>query len=264
MLTLTNLFAAARGAELRPGSQRCFYCGAACDETYSASDWVKDTCTIRQYAAAPLSRYVCAGCSAAFSECVDVQVFGESAPRPAMRVRLFSWIVTEHLAVAATKAHLAELRRVCLDPPEPPFGVVLSDSGQKHLLYLGRVNRTRESVSVLLEEERIEYAPAELAERLELVKKLCAATGKPALGERPNFNFYLGLEKTFGSVELAEEWEKIWATPLSRLAAWLCPNREESRNECGIVDTGKSGQRTAAARAAVDGGIQAAVSGTLF
>lgn len=230
-ITAPILFATARGIVVPGGNERCWYCGAACDQSISADDWVKPTCTVRQYVAAPDSQYVCAGCAEALSERTTVQVFAENQPRQNKRVRCFSWIITRYSAIAYTKAHTSVLADICCRPPATPFAIVLSDSGQRHLIYLAPVNHSANVVSLVLEDERIDYRPIDLAERLKLTRRLAAAAGKPSLAGKPGLNLYLACDKHFHSVEAAEQWAGIWSQPLSRLAAWLTPGKEECRND---------------------------------
>lgn len=240
---LTQIFAESRGVECPGGLHRCWYCGGACDDSIPRKDWVKPTTTVWQYARASSSDYVCAGCAESLAWKSWAPVFGEDVPRgrfehpekrfqkPA-RILSYSWVVTPEKSTAYTKAHIAELRRICLDPPNPPFGIVLADSGQKQQMWLGEVNLVRDPVSVLLEEERIDYVRSELAERIDLASRVCAATGKPALSEPAGFNAYRNAAELFGDEEgiaLVDAWNEVREEPMSRLAAWLCPNKEDSR-----------------------------------
>lgn len=234
MPTATALFARARGVTLRPGPHHCWYCASPCDETHSAGAWVKGNNTSRQYAGAPSSDYVCCGCAASLNESATVQVSDEPEQRTGARVRNYCWVVTECEARAFTKAHIEDLQRICLDPPPPPYVVVLSTSGQKQLLWQARVCRSSEWACVQLDEETITYRPSDLLERSLLTEAVCAATGKPALGERPGFGIYRGLRALdpAGGIELADRWSRVWCDPLSRLAAWLTPRKEICIGRC--------------------------------
>lgn len=146
-------------------------------------------------------------------------------------MRAFSWVITERQAIAASKAHLDCLRGVCLDPPEPPYAIVLSDAGKKHLLYRGVVNRSRDNVSATLEGERIDYTPGVLRERLEFCIHLASASGKPALAEPITLPFAFAVLERYPAhgEDMLELWESIREHPLSRLSQWLCPNRDDCR-----------------------------------
>lgn len=229
MKTLSELFASANGIVLRSGPHRCFYCGAPCDDTETTATWVKPTCNVWQYVAAPSSKFVCVGCAAALSESADVQVFGEPEKRVGQRNRLYSWVVTEHAATAYTKAHALELQANLLTPPDPPFGICLTTAGKKHLLYLGRVNDGGESVAVNLDEQIIRYVPSDLRERIVLVEHVSAAAGKPWLDRRESFALHRMMSERFSNgSELAAAWCRVQREPLSQLAAFVAANKETS------------------------------------
>jgi CRISPR type IV-associated protein Csf1 len=135
--------------------------------------------------------------------------------------------------MAATKAHKDWLLSVCQNPPEPPFVVCLSDSGQKHLLYRSKVCFSQDVVTVTLESEPITFQPEALAERLRLAMQVAAAVGKPALVEPLSLNQQMGVLNYHGlSVEsVLTEWNAVQSQPLSRLASWFCPAQKECRND---------------------------------
>lgn len=225
-LAVPELFARAQGIAPRTGSHRCFYCGAGCDSTYSSKEFVKPSFNGWSGVASPDSSAVCAGCVACLNESADITLPHES--RTGQRIRNYSWVVTSTSARAFTKAHVAELRAICLNPPAPPFAIVISDSGQKQLLYRGVVAMDRASPTAMLEEERITYQPHQLAEMLSLCGKLIAATGKPALKEKISFNFARAvMDFHANGEELIHQWERVQSSPLARLATWLSANKEE-------------------------------------
>ena len=213
------------------GEHRCFYCAAPCGETRPTSIHVKDSFTGRSGVRSPGSPWVCEGCVLCLRESADIKLI-DGETRSGQLMRGYSWVLTEASVVAATKAHLLILRRVCLAPPHPPFAVVLSDSGQTHQLYRGVVNHDRSSPVITLESEPIGYRPGELATRLALCGRIVAATGKPALREPVNARMALSvLERYRGGESILAEWSRAREQPLSRLASWLVAPREESALE---------------------------------
>jgi hypothetical protein len=160
-------------------------------------------------------------------ERADIELL-DGEVREAQKTRMYSWVITKDRAVAATKAHLHLLRPIFISPPEPPFALVLTDSGQKQLLYRGRVNHDRSEVVCTLEEQVIAYRPWELAARLKLCGKLVAATGKPALAETVNARFGMAVIERFPTTgaQLITEWQRVREEPVSRLACWLSANKE--------------------------------------
>jgi hypothetical protein len=233
--TATELLAVALGKSLEDGSYRCAYCGATCGDQYSAQ--VAKTFTDRPKMAAPDALYRCVGCETAMQERAVMP--GRDKPQ---KRRNYSWLIHRTQAVGATKSDLSTMRRWCVDPPQPPFAICLSDSGQRHLLYLTPINFTRSVVSVALEGQRIDYAPADLADRLDLFGRIAAAAGKPALTEFTSSGVIAVCEywwdDAFG---LIERYNRIRRDALSRLAAWLTPSRKEARIEWPKPVSGSAG-----------------------
>ena len=226
--SVPHLLARAHGLDCA-GPLACFYCGAPCDETCPASEYVKDSFTGRQGVRAPGSPAVCAGCVLCLREDAEVSLIDGTRRRVAKGcMRAWSWLVTADRALAASKAHLDRLRTACLEPPPAPWALVLSDSGQTHQLYRGVVNHGGPPWVVTLEAEPIAYRPAELRNRLDLCGRLIAATGKPALAEPIAARFALAVLNRYPAAgeALLADWARLRGSPAARLAAWLAPNKE--------------------------------------
>lgn len=231
--SVPELMAAAHGLRC-DGGEVCFYCGAACDGSNLASTYVRDSFTGRPLARAPGSASVCTGCVLCLREDAEFdQIDGTRRRVVKGCMRAFSWVISldPPSALGASKAHLDKLRAAALDPPPPPFALVYSDSGQTHQLYRGVVNHARGPgmpVVVTLEAEPITYHVEALTDRLDLVGRLVAATGKPALAGPPSVRMAIAVVERYGDdgAALIEEWESLFSDPLSRLAAWLSPNKE--------------------------------------
>lgn len=217
------------------GEFRCFYCGAPCDGSRLVQKHVKATFTGHAGVMDPGSPAICEGCVLAFAESADVPTFAGSVRSVAKNaMRSFSWLVTADRVVGGTKSDLADWRALCLVPPPPPFAIVLSDRGQKHLLYRGVVCRGGPPYyAVTLEEERIHYWPSELKDALAFSEKLWAA-GFPA---RSSFglNQFDGDPPPFeAAARLAYPdvvyWDVVKSKPITRLAAWLAPKPEKEAN----------------------------------
>lgn len=212
------------------GQYRCVFCGAPANREYELSESFTTRDTLR----CPGSKHICVGCTLALEE-VGIAVYhtGESYHFTKAFRRMCSWVITSKVVTAATKAHTAYLRRVCLNPPEPPFVVSLAVSGQKHVLYRSVVNHDSGSAIVAtLEGEPVEFRPVDLMRRLDLCGRLVSATGKPALVESPTPAFWFRVSERFvDGIQLCETWERVRGEPLSRLAAFLCPAKEEAERE---------------------------------
>lgn len=236
MKAASRLYALARGISVPVGDHECWYCGESCDDAIPSKDWVKSSCNAHAEARGLGSEYVCAGCAASLAWKTTVAVFGEeiergtpehpTKPKP-QHVCQYSWVITRDTAVAYTKAHIVELRRCCLNPPQPPFVIVLADSGQKQLLWQSPVCQSRELLVLRLENEIIEYSVCDLAEAISVAGQVAAIVGKPSLSDRLDPRAWASIIEATGDVSVAEKWEELRCTPVGRLAAWLAPSKRE-------------------------------------
>jgi len=248
-VTASQLF-----AQYEPsGDHRCYYCGGACSDEYPAKKYVKATFTNRDIVARPSSPYVCYGCMESLRS--DYQLItmldgstrgpegtdlGQAKPQ---RIRMYSWIITSGGPVAATK---------------PPFVIILSDSGQKNLIFRAPVAHARDGFPVMLEEEVIDVERELLEERIQLVTRVVAVVGKPGTLEPASVGKAIQFDNYYGDLEVFDAWEVVKSQPISRLAAWLAPNKESAQNEYpGIERRGVSAtsgrSRRRAKKAAGDG-----------
>lgn len=233
IITASVLYA---GPDHRPGAYRCYYCGAECAEEHLTKTYVKDTFTNRDIVKFPGSPYVCVGCVQSMGAGDDRMVMIDGTVKirenaRGMQPRMYSWVLTESGKVAATKAHVSLLREAVLDPPDPPFSIILSDSGQKQLIFRAPVAMDQHRFPVLLEDEVIEVDPEELEARIALAGPVVAALGKPALQGEVGISSYIRYAEYHGNTEGLEAWLAVREHPLSRLAAWLSPNKEDSQRE---------------------------------
>lgn len=227
-LSTSQLFALSRGVHVPRGNKHCFYCGAECDEEFPARDFVRPTFTGRDTVRG--GDFVCVGCALSVCGKIDVQ-FHDGLVRENQMARTYSWVLSTHHAVAATKKHRDWLLGQCLDPPEPPFAIIISDSGQKHLIYRGFVSRSRDTVLLTLETELIAYRPCELSARLQLCKRVASVLGKPALSGHIGYRQQMMLTEHHGDESLPAAWLSVAEQPLTRLAAWLTPAKKECQIE---------------------------------
>lgn len=210
------------------GTEICFYCGGRCYQDHLATDYVKSSFT--QLASVNRTRYVCHGCVKAMTEGVTLTLI-DGVVKYNQKPRGYSWVLTATRKLACTKAHRSILLDLCTDPPAAPFCICLSDSGQKHLLYAATVNSTRDPITVTLEGFEITYRPCELVRRMNLTKQVCTVTGKPAMADELSTINQIALFDHYGDDSVLRAWNKCWREPLSRLAAWLCPPKEDCARE---------------------------------
>jgi CRISPR type IV-associated protein Csf1 len=223
-MTFAELLAIASGEKCE-GEFRCVFCGAQASREYQ----LPSSFTTRDTLAVPNGKHICNGCILSTQESGEATYHtGEVYQYTKAFRRMCSWVVTRKQAIAATKGHIEYLRGVCLNPPEPPFGISIAVSGQKHVIYRGVVCHSQHDISLTLEGETISYKPSDLQKRLELCGKLAASTGKPALSETPSASFWIRVCDRFANgEELCTEWEQVMNEPLSRLAVFLCPKKED-------------------------------------
>lgn len=213
------------------GENRCYYCGLDCDDTYPTAEHVKPTFTNRDAVKFPGSKYVCGCCVASLITITtttlidgDVKIGRAGAPRT------YSWVLSGSGNVAFSKKHLDFARSSLLDPPVPPFAIILADSGKKQIIFRSPVNHDRYHYVVQFEEEQIEVTPG-FQSILVLATKISAAVGKKQMLEPNTFNVYRQCIDFFGDETVLTEWIEVYSSPMGRLAAWVCKGKDDARNE---------------------------------
>ena len=227
-LTAPQLLAVGKGVDLSEGDHRCFYCGARCGSCYTAKEYVKKTFTARDTVCG--GEHVCEGCVIALNQNATVFFF-DGATKSNQKTQFYSWVITSQDVVAASKAHRDYLFGTCIAPPAPPYSIVISNSGKKHILYLGKVCYSRDIATVLLETETITYRTSDLRCRVQLCKKIAAVVGKPSLSERINISQLTKIIEYHNDESLIDRLLSAREEPLTRLAIWLTPGKKECGNE---------------------------------
>lgn len=254
--SVPDLVAAARGLP-RGGPARCFYCGASCGTGHLASQWVRDTFSGHDGVRCPGSGLVCGGCVRCLDERASI-VLADGEAREGQKTRMYSWLVAESRMVAATKSHMAWMRGVIEGPPAEHWALVVATSGQKHLLYRGRVNAPgADAWWVSLEEEVVLVEPTRWRDAMESAMRVAAATGKPRLAEPACAATAIAMESMFGdggSVPLSE-WDRVRESPLGRLVAFLCPAKEQCLERLGIDRLGGGKEARRGTRDGVQAGL---------
>lgn len=242
-MTAPQLLADALGLSRKTGAQRCFYCGGACDESFTAAEYVADSFTARDDVAAPASAFVCWGCVEALrSDVTSVPLIDGTTQVPKeggtrlIQMRWFSWIITSEKAVAATPGHRELLKQVCLNPPAPPFAICIAD-GNKHQLYKTPVNLATGRISLNCEGVRVNYHPDDLRERMHLTLRLVAAGGKGInslerfYDPRQDCSVVLQLSRQYtDAAAIYEQWRAVRLEPLTDLAIFLTPGKDDARD----------------------------------
>jgi hypothetical protein len=223
-MNATHLLQLALSGIAPHGPNKCVFCGNACAGLNDAAKYIRDTFTDFDSIACPSSKFVCDGCVLAMREKIDMP--GRDKPQ---KSRTYSWFITPTIAEPLTKADIARMRAICVDPPAPPFALCIAVSGQKHLLFKTPAAVDPARVIVTLEGEIIDFAPADIRDRLAMIYPIVAACGKPCLTEPPTWKMAMRLHES-GVAEwesMFDHWSKIWREPLSKLAAFLTPSMKE-------------------------------------
>jgi len=246
-MTVSKLFA---GNKHNNGDYNCYFCGINCDDSYFSEDYIKETFTNRDVVKYPGSNYICVGCVMSLGWGEDEMLMLDNSIKQrindkGMAPRMYSWVIAKEKKWAFTKAHTNLIRDIILfNQPKPPFSIILADSGQKHLIFRATIAITKNEFPVMLEEEIIGVKPRLLEERLKMALPIVAAIGKPVLTEELKINNFISYEKYHGNITGLEEWQKVQHEPLSRLAAWLSISKEDAKNECPAIESGRIPEKT--------------------
>lgn len=197
------------------GGSACFYCGNPASHPLKLSSSFMGWSEVSR----PDSREICAGCVWALDQ--KREMVGRVKPQ---KTQSYSWLITSEGQTPYTKANKTDLLSLMLTPPAQPWSLALAASGQKHLLYRTPVN-VSPPYAVQLELETVVYTPIELGDRYDLAKRVVAVIGHKG-AVNPSINLALS-----GSVELAEEWNRVLTEPLTRLALFVCPSMEICKDE---------------------------------
>ena len=216
-MTTPQLFAKSHGKPVTSGGIQCALCYGSCATGSPVADVLSDSFTDF---ARVRGDTLCDGCM--------MTLRAESRED---QPRLYSWVLTD-TAKRYTKANLVELRAACLNPPVPPYAIVLAMSGQKHLLFKSSPCFDSVVAAIDLEGERVEYLPADLAVRITLCIRIAVACGKPTLSEYNPASMSIQLSNYWQEWEsLADQWKSLRGEPLSRLATFLTPGKDALKDE---------------------------------
>lgn len=196
----------------------CWLCGCKTYKGLPRNKVIRDTFTDGAYARAPWSNVVCPHCAWA----LDYKT-----------LRNYSI-----LAYSRGMEHpsRATIRRILLGPPEPPFALIVAESGQKWLHFKGRVSYQREAFPVRFEELDITVRPREFAGLLGAIEALYATFTKDeiATGEYKSHRIReFGVEGWENLENIIEPYRK---SGVFRLALFVA-QREEDEEECSTAST---------------------------
>lgn len=148
---------------------RCWLCGGeAGSEPWHRPTAIAPTFTNHNLAAEPTSDSVCQACMAVSSGETWARYVAAHPEHGLKCSHPLSWRTYSHAVTLTGAEHpnRARWRALLLDPPQPPFLFVLSESSQKHLLFRSRVSFDRDRFVMQVEEDRVWVERAAFAECL--------------------------------------------------------------------------------------------------
>ena len=165
-----------RGDRYGP-DERCWLCGGPTDGVgWPREHALPDTFTNHNLARVQLSQTLCQACVYLGSK-AGWDHYRSQQPDDGLKSgHAVSWRNYSHLFVPGHHEcpSRARLRELLLDPPEPPFLLVVAVSGQKHLLFRARVALSRAQFPVQFEDESIVVDHDRFTAVLRLVEQLLA------------------------------------------------------------------------------------------
>lgn len=153
-----------RGPQYGPDA-RCCLCGAPTHMVGWRRAALPPTYTNWNLCAVPASQSICQPCVAlAGSETWNAYVAAH--PEQGLKaVHPLSWRTYSHCFTSTGHEcpNRARWRELLLDPPDPPFLFVITESGQKHLIFRAAVAYDRDTYPVQVEEDRLVVSRREFA-----------------------------------------------------------------------------------------------------
>ena len=155
-------------------SDTCWLCGGSTDGVGWVRDvWLTPTFTNHNEAQSPGSDSICQAC-VAMSIKPTWEAYVSAHPEQGLKTgHAMSWRSYSH--VFAEGRHRCprrpEWRSLLTSPPAPPFLLVLSASGQKHLIFKARVGHDRSWFPLRWENEQIWIKPDALVQAINAVEE---------------------------------------------------------------------------------------------
>lgn len=215
------------------GNEICVFCSGNCSNNYKALDYIKKTFTNYNLLKNPDGVYICNGCIESISsKNIKELIMPDGEIKKDQSARTYSWVLTKKEKWAYSKRHIMELRKRVLNPPNPPFAIIISDSGKKHIIFRSPIAFDKINYSLQFEEEIIQINTEQLKERIILCEKIIAFCGKKGVLVYDNFR----VSKYCLSSGMVEEkllinFLNVKEEQLTQLAVFLSQNKEACFNE---------------------------------
>jgi hypothetical protein len=214
------------------GDNLCTYCGSPAAGAYDLPDSFTQQSTLLH----PNSSYRCVGCEWSQRE-TGTATYPDGTTKEWARsfARYHNWFLEENKAVPFTYAHREWLQNKLLDPPTGPWICSLTTGGQRHFLYMAK-SGTRDHPIANLDGLAIPYTVDTLRDRRRLTVSLAACVGAVGLADSPGPSLWCAAVGLWGEAAepMLAEWSRVWCEPLSRLAVYLTPKKEDALHECRL------------------------------
>lgn len=220
-MTPSALLASALGMP-NHGDHPCCYCGTRCNIEYQ----LPDSFTAMDTLAYPASPYICTGC-----KFITAASQGQS---PDGKPWMWSWIITKESATRHALCAMLGSERVtagreallqaCLNPPDPPYVILLCQAGRTHSLYRSRVCRSAGQPAACMDGVNITYSPDELKTRTGLCLEVASVFGVKAARDRLPIQVSRWDQEY---LDLIEKWHEVLHQPVTQIAAALFPYRKD-------------------------------------
>lgn len=133
----------------------CCLCGYKIDQkAIPKNKAIKDTFTDNDFLMCPESEHVCLGCGFILMN---------------RTLRNYSYVVTSTALLIASRE---DLKSSIINPPQPPFMIIVAESKKKHLAYKSEINYQRHDISVLFEETRLYVKPKHFDNLIDIIETL--------------------------------------------------------------------------------------------
>lgn len=188
----------------------CWLCGGDTDGAGWPRDvWLRPTFTNHNEAQAPASDAVCQACVAMASKEVWESYVAAHPEQGLKTGHAMSWRFYSHAFTSSGHwcPRRPDWRRLLTDPPAPPFLFVLSQSGQKHLIFKARLAHDRGRYPLRWEDELLWVVPHELESAVVAVEAGMEAglarSDMESLSPAPHRALKAGVRRTHALIEFA-------------------------------------------------------------
>jgi len=215
------------------GKEKCVFCNGNCSQQFKAIDYIKKTFTNYNLLRNPNGKYMCRGCVESISsKNIKKLKMPDGEVKENQSARTYSWVLSKDFKQAYSKRHIKELKEKILNPPNPPFAIIVSESGKKHLIFRASASFDEENYVLQFEEEALNINTKRLKERIILCERIIAFCGKKAI---LLYDEYKISRYCLSSGKMDEEaiinFLRVKDEKLTELAVCLSKNKEGCYNE---------------------------------